>query len=106
MDVLHIEQLLYYQRHSLCGLELHEIFDWRAMTPDIHRGNSLIQCCLTANPYTYIHAIWYATAHDSKTHIAYNCTTHQTMVLLPMIHHFIRTSLASYSVRVAMSFQL
>ena len=25
MEVLHIEQLLFHWRHSLCGLELHEI---------------------------------------------------------------------------------
>ena len=37
VDVLHIERLLYYQRHSLSGLDQHERSDWRATAPDILR---------------------------------------------------------------------
>ena len=45
MDVLRIEQLLYYWRQLLCGLGLCERSDWRAMVPDMHHGCSLIQHC-------------------------------------------------------------
>ena len=37
MEVLHIERLLYYRRHSLYSLELHGVFDWRATAPDMHQ---------------------------------------------------------------------
>ena len=40
MDVVHIERLFYYRRHSLCGLELHERSNWRATAPDIHQSFS------------------------------------------------------------------
>ena len=40
--------------------------------------------------YTYI-PIWCATTCNNKTHVAYACTTHETMVLLPRTHHFITT---------------
>ena len=37
MDVLHMKRLLYYQRHSLCVLELHERSEWRATAPGTNR---------------------------------------------------------------------
>ena len=40
MDIQHIKRLLYYQRDSLCGLELHERSDWRATAPDTHQSFS------------------------------------------------------------------
>ena len=43
MDILHIEQLLNYWRHSFCGLELYERSDWTATAPDMHHSHSLIQ---------------------------------------------------------------
>ena len=36
MDILHIEWLLYYRRHSFCGLELYERFNLRTVAPDTH----------------------------------------------------------------------
>ena len=36
--------------------------------------------------------------HDTKTHIAYDCTTSQTTALPPMMYRFIRANLASCSV--------
>ena len=36
MNVLHIERLLYYQKHSLFGLELFERSHWRGTAPDKH----------------------------------------------------------------------
>ena len=42
---------------------------------------------LQTHTCTYI-AIRCTTVHEIKTHIAYNCTTHQTTALLAM-HHFI-----------------
>ena len=91
VDVLHIKWQLYYWRYYLCGLELHEKSKWRAMAPDMHHNHSLTQdyvCILQA--WTYI-AIWCTTRHDSKTCVAYDCTTHQMMALLPMLHCSIRT---------------
>ena len=76
MDVQHIERLLYYWRHSLCGLELHERFDWRAAGGErggqTHVSWSLIQhfvCILQAR--TYI-AVWCSATHDNKTHVPYD----------------------------------
>ena len=40
MSILHIEQPLYYWRHSLCALELHERSDWKATPPDTHQSFS------------------------------------------------------------------
>ena len=88
MDVLHIEQLLYYQRHSWCGL-------WSCMRDP----NEELQPH-TLQAHTYI-TIWCATMHDSETHVAYACK--QTTALLPMKHCFMRTNLASYSIHIAVS---
>ena len=52
MDVLHIKRLLYYQRHFLSGLELHERSDWRATATDTHQLYSDTICSSL-----YIH--WY-----------------------------------------------
>ena len=52
MSVLHNEQLLYYWRHSLCGLELHERPDWRATAPDTPQSClDTTLCTYTASPY-------------------------------------------------------
>ena len=65
MDVLHIEQLLYYWRYSLCGLELREKSNWRAMAPDKHQRHSLIEHCVrTASPSIY-------------RYLVHNCTQQQ-----------------------------
>ena len=53
-------------------------------------------CVHILQTISYI-AFWYATTHDNTTHIAYDCTTQQMAVLLPTMHHFIRTRLASYT---------
>ena len=52
MDVQHIERLLYYWRHSLCGLELHERSDWRATATDMHWLFFDTTLLYTASPYT------------------------------------------------------
>ena len=36
MDVQHIKQLLYYQRSSFSGLELHVCYNWQVMAPNMH----------------------------------------------------------------------
>ena len=53
---------------------------------------------LILQAHTYI-AVCCATMHDNKTHVAYDCTTHQTMAILSTMHCFIRTSLVSYSIK-------
>ena len=105
MDVLHIERLLYYRRHSLCDLELHEWSDWRAMGgsvgwgggPDTHwlfSGTTL--CAYTVSPYIYLYLVCnYAWQQKSRT--LWLHTTHQMTALLPNMFHFIRTKLASYT---------
>ena len=35
--------------------------------------------------------------HDHTIHVAYDCTKHQTMALLPMMYRFVRKKLASYT---------
>ena len=52
--------------------------------------------------------VWSSQLLDNNIHIhvPYDCTTHQTTALLPMMHRFIRTDLASYSIHVVVSFQL
>ena len=77
MDVLHIEKLLCYPRHFLCGSKLHDRYDWKAMGPDTHHGLSLIQhchayiyCSLVSN-YAWqqnSHSLWlYYTLNDGFT---------------------------------------
>ena len=52
-------------------------------------------CILQACTYMYI-TIWCATMHDNKTHVAYDCITHQMTALWPTMHHFVRTRLYMY----------
>ena len=73
-----IEQLLYYRRHSLCHLELHERSDWTAMAPDTHWSLSDTTFCAYTEARTYI-AIWCVTMHE------------------PTTGHFITTMLATYT---------
>ena len=40
MNILYIKQMLYYQRHFFCGLELHERSKWRSTAPDIQQSFS------------------------------------------------------------------
>ena len=40
VNAQHIEWLLYYRRHSLCDLESHYGFDWRATARDTHQSFS------------------------------------------------------------------
>ena len=56
MDVVHIERLLYYGRHSLRGVEWHERSDWRATAADTQRLFSDHTLC----------AYWCETTHDAK----------------------------------------
>ena len=64
------EWLLYYQRHSVCGLELHE-----ELHPQTSIGCSLIQHCVhILQAISYI-AIWCGTMHDNTTHVAYDYYT-------------------------------
>ena len=65
-DVLHIKQLLYYQKHSLCGLELHEKSDWRAIASDTHR-------CPNIHVYIAI-----GVQLSMTTELTYLVTTHYT----------------------------
>ena len=92
MDILHIEWMLYYQRHSLCGIELHEVIQY---------------CVHILQAHTYI-TIWYTTMHDNETHIPNDCTLHtKRWLYCYTMHLFIRTKLASYcTLHVAVSFQL
>ena len=51
-DILHIERLLYYQRHSSCGLELYERSNWKATATDMHQlFTDATLCVYTASPY-------------------------------------------------------
>ena len=105
VDVLHIEQLLYYQKHSLCVLELHERSDWRTMTPNTHWSvTDTTLCAYTASLYIY-HYLVYNYAWQQNSHTLWLYYT-PDKTLLPTMHHFIKTSLASYSIHVAVSFQL
>ena len=78
MDVPFIKRMLYYQRHSLCALELHERSYWRAMAPDTHQSFSdTTLCAYTASPHIHMYiAIWCATTHDNRTHVPYDCILH------------------------------
>ena len=75
VNILHIEQPLYYRRHSLCTLELHERPKWRAMAPDTHQmlPNTTL-CAYTASPYFI--AISCPTTHDNKTNVPDDCILH------------------------------
>ena len=54
MDILHIERLLYYQKHSVSGLEQHEKSDWRVMARETYRSFSDSSWyAYTASPYIH-----------------------------------------------------
>ena len=42
MDVVLIEQLIYYQKCLFSGLELHAIYNWRVMAPNTHCSHFLM----------------------------------------------------------------
>ena len=74
---------------------------WGTLYPtgELWPHTHMIQHCVSIlQAHTYI-AIWYVGTHDNKTHIPNDWlhTTHQTTVFLLMMHHFIRTKLASYN---------
>ena len=97
MNILHIEQLLRYQRHCSCALDLHERSDWRAMAPDKQQSFSdATLCAYTANQYTHCYLVSnYAWQQNSRA--LWLHTTHQMTALLTMMHCFIRAKLASYT---------
>ena len=101
MDVVHIQGLLYYQRHSLCCLELHERFDWRASALGTHRlFFDKILCAFKANPYIHrylVHNYLHVWQQNSRTLLM--DTTQQTTALLLTMQclTFIRTKLTSYT---------
>ena len=87
MDILHIERLLCYRRHFLCGLELHERSNWSFSDTTL--------CVYTASPYS---AIWCTTTRDNKTHVPYDCTlVTKRWLYCQWCIIFIRTKLASYT---------
>ena len=59
--------------------------------------------CVYCKPVIAHIAIWCETIQDNKTHVPSD-TKRQTMALLPTMHRFIRTKLAS-NLHIAMSFQ-
>ena len=77
VDVEHIEQLLYYRMHSLCGLQLHERSYWResygSRHPSVNLWNNIV--CVYLQACTFI-TIWYTTTPDNKTHLPYDCILH------------------------------
>ena len=82
-------------RHSLCGLDFHERSDWRATVPywkPIYTSLFGAQLWMTTNSRTctlrlrLMYLIYYI------PNIIYQMTT-----LLPLMHLFIRTKLASYT---------
>ena len=95
VDIQHIEWLLYYQRHSLCGLEFHERSDWRATAPDTHQLFSYTTLCVyIASSYIHCHLVCnYAWQQNSCT-LSLPTTTHQMTALLATMHCFIRIKLA------------
>ena len=99
MDVVHIEQLLDYWRHSLYGLELHKRFDCKARATDLlWLLSDTTLCVYTASRYIHCYLVcnytWQQNSHTLWLH-----TTHQTTALLQMMHCFIRTKLASHTTR-------
>ena len=73
--VQHIEQLLYYRRHSQCGLVLH-YRDPTGIRLETRIGHSLIQHCAHAASPNAHRYIWYATTPDNKTRLPYECILH------------------------------
>ena len=49
----------------------------------------VVLCYNILHACTYI-AIWCVTTHDNKSHVAYDCTTHQTSALLATKHRFVK----------------
>ena len=64
--------------------------DQRATALGLYCRHCWIHCGHILQAHTY-NTIWCVTTHDNKTPVAYDCTTHQMMTLLPTMHCFIRT---------------
>ena len=75
MNVAQMELLLYYLRHFLYGLELHERFNWSTMAPDIHQFISDTTLCVY-NASLYIHC-----------YLVLNCTWQQNLHTSDYIPH-------------------
>ena len=72
MDILHIEQLLYYQRYLFSVLKLDERYNWQvSMAPNMHHSLFKISnlCVLT-----YTHNL-NNTGHIWTSYILINCST-------------------------------
>ena len=81
------------RKHSLCGLELHERFDWRGTALATHRSFSdTTLCACTYCKPVYISLFGTQRRLTTKlTHLMIAYCTHQTTALLPTMHRFIRT---------------
>ena len=100
MDVVRIKGLLHCQKHVLCGVELHERSDWRTRFLDIHWSFlSYSFLSIHCKPYTQLYIpIWCTTTHKQQnSRWLWLHTTYQTMALLSMMHHSVRTNLPGYT---------
>ena len=70
MDILHIEQLFYYQRCVLPGLELHARYDWWVMAPNM-------DCSLFPVPHLCV-----LPCITWKLQIVHRCSKYWTTALL------------------------
>ena len=96
MDSLHTEQLLYYQSHSSCALELYETPYWRVTAPDTHQSFfDTTLCAYTASLYTSL----FGAQLRNTTKLTHLITAYYTpmMASLPTTYHFITVKLANYT---------
>ena len=93
-------------KHSLCGLQLYERSDWRAMAPHTHHGCSLIQHYRAYITSPCIHRYFVCNYTWHKTYVANDCITQQKTTLPPTRHRCISSNYTSFFMHVAASFQI
>ena len=86
MNVLHMQQILYYWRPSFSGLELHASYDWRVMTPNTHHGLFPVSC-----HFVCISSI------TRKLQVTCKSIVQQVTPLLPRMFCFMLKAAVSYS---------
>ena len=74
-----MELLLYYRRHSLYDLELHERSNWRAITPEMHQSFlDTTLSCVYCKPVHTSPPVFHAQLHMT-TKLTYLITAYYTL---------------------------
>ena len=104
MDIQHIKRLLYYQRHFLCVLELHERSHSRATAPDTHLSFSDTTLCaytvsLYIHRYFVRNYVWQQNSRTLWLH-SWLTTLHVTASFQLIVHANIKITNRYYRILI------